>query len=560
MELITLSKFIKYKTSCKSLLFSNNEFNSDIEISNILGSLDDISDNWEKLVDIDEDILNIKINLFENDVAKIKCIEKIKEKFSSFSSIFNIDQTFSSDEFNEINSKNKDIIFINPKIQFENIMINPILIYKKSYILTLYMYVLSLKTCLKDLLKIKFYWFILTKYINSNLDIKIKIIKTDSKIAKKMDFNILFTDLCVAKKSKNSKAIYPIYDLLNRKVSKMEGNIVYDYNSKNFWNDILSINTLSHEKIFPDFRYNKNICKNKISNCTYFNSCKNKYLSIDNKFLRYAIKVFKDRKKISDDNLFNNLKEEFNYLTNKEDYSINQDKVSQFISDIDEKSIVWFDFETISTVFCVFKTVPYTQNVFQCSIIRTNYKKNKLLKENHLLIRPSEINLEWYKKVVDSIYLKNAKYVVYSKQFESGILKKTFTNIINDPIYSEKINYIIENIIDFEDLFKIKNDMVKIKQLKGFTSIKYVNKYINGLDELFSNYLKKYNVSFEDYKNLLIGNGLVATTIAKNIFLKRVDIKYWHTIKPYLIKYCRNDVVSMIVIYIWIKFIIKNKK
>jgi hypothetical protein len=86
-------------------------------------------------------------------------------------------------------------------------------------------------------------------------------------------------------------------------------------------------------------------------------------------------------------------------------------------------------------------------------------------------------------------------------------------NYNNNLEYKKKVEWIIENTIDFLDFFSLNGrnynggNKIIIPDLKGKSSIKFLEKYITKKDYLFKNLIKPYS-------ELDIQNGMMAMDIA----------------------------------------------
>lgn len=241
---------------------------------------------------------------------------------------------------------------------------------------------------------------------------------------------------------------------------------------------------------------------------------------------------------------------------------IDKKLLKSIVDRIEESNVIWYDFEGFSMPFNILPySQIYQQIVFQVSVIQTN-KEKEIYKEN-LVIDPQIISCESFMNIIDTIYNKEAKhYVVYNKAYENTRLKEMLA-IISENYgissreyysYEKKVDTIINNTIDLLEVFrsnsKTKMPIALIPELKGFSSIKKIEKYIfdNQID------LKE---KIKPYPELDIQNGLMAMEAAINRFLGEYgDIK-WNDTKNKLREYCENDVRAMIMVYYLIKEISK---
>jgi hypothetical protein len=130
---------------------------------------------------------------------------------------------------------------------------------------------------------------------------------------------------------------------------------------------------------------------------------------------------------------------------------------------------VYFDFETINPATCVIDdTTPYTQIVTQVSIIKDN------LPPINIVVDPQNINVNDLKNIIDQIYNGNdCSYIVYNKSFECNRLKEMAV-LINDSLYTQKIQIINQQIYDLCIFFIPAKDLITIRELAGFFSIKNI--------------------------------------------------------------------------------------
>jgi hypothetical protein len=130
---------------------------------------------------------------------------------------------------------------------------------------------------------------------------------------------------------------------------------------------------------------------------------------------------------------------------------------------------IYFDFESINPATCVIDdTTPYTQIVTQVSIIENNESAI------NIVIDPRSITIKDFKNLINQIYHgSNYSYVVYNKSFECSRLKE-MAFLINDPEYTQKVETINANIYDLCDFFVPNKNLITIRELGGYYSIKNI--------------------------------------------------------------------------------------
>ena len=213
---------------------------------------------------------------------------------------------------------------------------------------------------------------------------------------------------------------------------------------------------------------------------------------------------------------------------------------------------VYFDFETISSsIRPIDDILPFTQIVTQCSIIKKmkNCSINRCL---NLLVDPQNISVNFFKKIIDSLFAGNdCSYVVYNQDFEKTRLKEMVNHIKNDS-YTEKINTIIDNIFDLADFFNLATETICIKELYGNYSIKKVLPIVLHDEKI----VKKTKIM--DYQKLTVKKGDQCQNITAQRFHNLINKKDWKKIEKDLKIYCENDVRAMIAVEEFIKKVIKN--
>jgi hypothetical protein len=194
-------------------------------------------------------------------------------------------------------------------------------------------------------------------------------------------------------------------------------------------------------KLLPTLKY-----KNKFKECEYFPELKS-YYSMNNNSLSVfsysgflikfdkAYQFYKD--KLNEKQMFDSFK---NYSKNvktfyrrvKSNEIWNKDS-KQKINELKSKK-VYFDFESLNTsIRVVDNTLPFMQTVNQVSIIIDNGSGvDQKTHCNNILFDPQQMNIENYKKIVDSILPNHLNieqcgqysYIVFNKNFEVTRLKE----------------------------------------------------------------------------------------------------------------------------------------
>ncbi|WP_052664057.1 DUF2779 domain-containing protein [Mycoplasmoides alvi] len=209
-----------------------------------------------------------------------------------------------------------------------------------------------------------------------------------------------------------------------------------------------------------------------------------------------------------------------------------------------KKKKIYFDFETINPIIrAVDNSFPYAQIITQCSIIKDN-GKNEELNCLNLIIDPKNITVDFFKKIIDSLYVNNANeysFVVYNASFESSRLNE-LKEYIKDPIYDKKIDAINANLYDLAKWFNVntKDWYIWIKNLLGFYSIKNI---LTLLPQSFLDESKTVS-----YKSLNVQRGDKAQAITSLRFFNALNDDKWEEISNDLCKYCENDVRAMIAV------------
>ncbi|MGL4950356.1 MAG: DUF2779 domain-containing protein [Mycoplasma sp.] len=215
----------------------------------------------------------------------------------------------------------------------------------------------------------------------------------------------------------------------------------------------------------------------------------------------------------------------------------------QYLSD----KKVYFDFETISSpIKPIDYCLPFAQIITQCSIVKDHNDGTKIadLKCDNLLFDPLRIKVQDFKDLVDTLYQgEDYSYIVYNASFERSRLNELI-QYIGETEYTIKINTIVANLYDLAVWFDVrKQNSIKIKQLKGFYSIKKVLPMIQKLHpEIF------LETKCLDYKKLPVGNGLDCQNKTLLRFFGSMDDEAWAELSNDLKIYCENDVRAMIAV------------
>ncbi|MCP4336808.1 MAG: DUF2779 domain-containing protein [Mycoplasma sp.] len=233
--------------------------------------------------------------------------------------------------------------------------------------------------------------------------------------------------------------------------------------------------------------------------------------------------------------------------------------LKEIINKIEQKRVIWYDFEGFSLPFPTIKNyLPFQQATFQTSIIETkNMKETNVL--NHIF-DPKTFNYNDFPDLITQIYSNGAdSYVVFNKGYENPRLKEMVQVLqeVQHPKWKEcdsMVQHIIENTVDLEVPFatRSKNSLPQllIPQLKGKSSIKLIEKYITKKNFPFAKMITPYS-------ELDIQNGQMAMESAINRVINIIKDKEWENKQIKLKKYCENDVRAMIMVYSLIKYLLK---
>ncbi|MGL5640101.1 MAG: DUF2779 domain-containing protein [Mycoplasmoidaceae bacterium] len=376
----------------------------------------------------------------------------------------------------------------------------------------------------------------------------------------------------------------PIVDILNGNWNSLEerNNILTNSKSKNslilFQKEFLKVlnnfnltikELIEHKKNMTEKDFPKKFIPSKndkgfFKDCNYWIQLKTIYAKmgyslflysgyVANQTAEYIVKFNKN------DDLANFLKisEKNNYvekyLNNKKDIILNECLAFNTLKKL-KKNKVYFDFESINTAIRnIDNSLPFNQIVTQCSIIKWfENEEIENLKCDNLIIDPKNINTNWFKEIIDKIYTNqdNISYVVYNKAFESTRLKD-MAKFINEKEYYLKSKNIIDNIFDLADFFDPRKNLIIIKKLYGFYSIKKVLALIEKESIDLFDITKSKN-----YKSLEIKNGVDCQKKTVLRFFDKINDYEWKELSKQLKEYCENDVRAMIAVELYIKKII----
>lgn len=258
----------------------------------------------------------------------------------------------------------------------------------------------------------------------------------------------------------------------------------------------------------------------------------------------------------------------FNFFQENNSIIINQiEELKKFLLNLYAKKIVWYDFEAFSLPFPPIDYVqPFQQIVSQVSIVLTNRGQilNQNFSDRNLVFDPKNYTWENFFLIIDKIYHKHADfYVVFNKSYELTRLKEMLEIIFKNYLerlpyhkakqkleeYELKVAEIIKKTIDLKDPFA--KYWLVISDLKGCYSIKKIENFITKY---------KYNLKrlIIPYKQLAIKNGLEAMIESIDRYFNFIGDNQWEITRKNLQIYCQNDVIAMIMVWDFLKFIYKN--
>lgn len=207
----------------------------------------------------------------------------------------------------------------------------------------------------------------------------------------------------------------------------------------------------------------------------------------------------------------------------KKDF-INHKAVKEFLNSL-WHPLCFLDFETFYIPIPPFDgTRPYQQIPYQYSLYCKDNKNSELRHYEYLAETGVDPRKELIEKLLKEIP-ENACIVVYNKSFEIGVLKSLGGWF---PEYKEKIDNIINNIIDLMSPFQRKD--IYFYQMRGSYSIKAALPLL--VPEL-------------SYENLEIKDGEMAMN-AYFTMAKSQDTSEIEKIRKALLEYCKLDTLGMV--------------
>lgn len=209
-------------------------------------------------------------------------------------------------------------------------------------------------------------------------------------------------------------------------------------------------------------------------------------------------------------------------LENKD--SINHKAVKEFLDSV-WHPLCFLDFETFYISIPPFDgTKPYQQIPYQYSLYCQDNENSELRHYEYLAKAGVDPRKELIEKLLKEIP-ENACVLVYNKSFEIGVLKGLGGWF---PEYKEKIDNIIDNIIDLMSPFQRKD--IYLYQMRGSYSIKAVLPLL--VPEL-------------SYEELEIKDGEMAMD-AYFTMAKSQDLSEIEKIRKALLEYCKLDTFGMV--------------
>ncbi len=534
---------------------------------------DDKKFNWK--INIENSKLKYPYKLKEYELIRSEFLNFIEEKYQNYK-FYNLNNN--TDYVNLTNIENNlDGLYFNTFAKVEDVISRPPIILKNEKgIELIYFFTSTSPKRIHNFRILYDYWVCKKAKIKINSICYFLIKKTGNqkgKLSFKKFIILMKTKTLASGKYKSfvekndealcdvSKTIIPS---LERGDILLKKNGLYD--KEKFWKDIYRYENITI--LNNDYNYVNKVCQGIYGPCPYFQQCSKQNLQKEWKALTYSGNVFSGnveiKSRLKERQNFNinkaNLRDYYRFLKddNKYDILINKTEIKKELS-LYRKKIIWFDFETISTPFSVVKKwpLPFWHLPFQCSIIITNNLK-QVDEQINLVYDPQKITYENLKEIIDKLYFKDFIYVVYNKSFEVTVLTKMKYLFSMDPNTVNKIDYIIKNIVDLADFFHVKKDKwcLKIKELKGFYSIKIINKYLNK----HANWIYDSN-NVSNYKDLNnIQNGLEATSTGKGRFYNLIKEQIWLDYTKDLKSYCELDVRMMIYCFKFVLSLLNKDK
>jgi hypothetical protein len=308
------------------------------------------------------------------------------------------------------------------------------------------------------------------KYSDAAIEAKRKArLDLDSDITIKSLIEQNVHDLDNKKKKTYDSSVVPLLDLnyfekiideLFAYQTKNEPSLIPDIKHFTTWFDNYSLLLLIRKYYFSSerylsFHYSGNVIRMKDQFDAYVNGDDKDETSMRN----YLVKQKETNARFFKD-FYNTLYTSFNIGVYK------TKETKELLSKLKDDK-VYFDFESINPATCVVDdTTPYTQIVTQVSVIKNNGNVN------NIVIDPQTIKVNNFKNIIDAIYNgDNCSYIVYNKTFECGRLRE-MEALIHDADYTKKIEIINRNIYDLCDFFNPHKDLITIRELGGYFSIK----------------------------------------------------------------------------------------
>lgn len=228
-------------------------------------------------------------------------------------------------------------------------------------------------------------------------------------------------------------------------------------------------------------------------------------------------------KDVPDELLSNSQKIQVEGSLEKKDF-INREAVKEFLNSL-WYPLFFLDFETFYISIPPFDgTKPYQQIPYQYSLYRQDNENSELRHYEYL----AEAGVDPRKGLIEKLIKEipeDACVIVYNKSFEIGVLKSLGGWF---PGYKEKIDKIIENIIDLMSPFQRKD--IYLHQMRGSYSIKATLPLL--VPEL-------------SYKDMEIKDGEMAMD-AYFTMAKSKDPAEIEKIRKALLEYCKLDTLGMV--------------
>ncbi|MGX9358558.1 DUF2779 domain-containing protein [Mycoplasma sp. 128] len=253
----------------------------------------------------------------------------------------------------------------------------------------------------------------------------------------------------------------------------------------------------------------------------------------------------------------------------RKESTLNEQVVENIIKPLRQKDkvVVWYDFEGFSMPYPIFDyALPYRQIVFQVSVIKTI--NNQIISKENVVLDPRNLELSQYLDFIKTIYDPNAcAYVVFNKSYENTRLREMvelyeITNLKTGgkAISQEQIDELkkmVDKIIseelcvDLENVFNYSKNAIYFHQLRGFSSIKKIEK-------LITKSKLQLPVMITPYSELEVQNGTMAMTYAICRYADTIQDNKWEEVVNNLKIYCENDVMAMIMAYQFIELVLEK--